>query len=115
MHKQAQYFVPQIETKIMNEGWASFWHKRILEALDLPQGPASGIHHAPYPSAAPLARRPQSLSCRHENLGGHRKALGQPEQAEEIEEFGPRKKTGKRKAFRSPRSGARLRRFCAVT
>ena len=21
----------------MNEGWASFWHKRILEALDLPQ------------------------------------------------------------------------------
>jgi len=37
VHEQAQYFVPQIETKIMNEGWASFWHKRILEALDLPQ------------------------------------------------------------------------------
>lgn len=38
VHEQAQYFIPQIETKIMNEGWASFWHKRILEALDLPQG-----------------------------------------------------------------------------
>ncbi|HEU4771933.1 MAG TPA: SpoVR family protein, partial [Candidatus Udaeobacter sp.] len=38
VHKQAQYFVPQIETKIMNEGWASFWHKRIVDALDLPQG-----------------------------------------------------------------------------
>src|SRR5215468_5478696 len=34
VHEQAQYFIPQIETKIMNEGWASFWHKRILEALD---------------------------------------------------------------------------------
>jgi stage V sporulation protein R len=38
VHEQAQYFIPQIETKIMNEGWASFWHKHILEALDLPQG-----------------------------------------------------------------------------
>ncbi len=37
VHEQAQYFVPQIETKIMNEGWASFWHKRLMEALDLPQ------------------------------------------------------------------------------
>ncbi|MFQ5849959.1 MAG: SpoVR family protein [Candidatus Binatia bacterium] len=38
VHEEAQYFIPQLETKIMNEGWASFWHKRILEALDLPQG-----------------------------------------------------------------------------
>src|SRR3989344_2911083 len=37
VHEQAQYFIPQIETKIMNEGWASFWHKRIFEALDPPQ------------------------------------------------------------------------------
>jgi stage V sporulation protein R len=37
VHEQAQYFIPQIETKIMNEGWASFWHKRILDTLDLPQ------------------------------------------------------------------------------
>jgi stage V sporulation protein R len=37
IHEEAQYFIPQIETKIMNEGWASFWHKRILESLDLPQ------------------------------------------------------------------------------
>jgi stage V sporulation protein R len=33
---ETRYFVPQIETKIMNEGWASFWHHRILEGLDLP-------------------------------------------------------------------------------
>jgi stage V sporulation protein R len=37
VHEEAQYFIPQIETKIMNEGWASYWHKRILEALDLPE------------------------------------------------------------------------------
>jgi stage V sporulation protein R len=38
VHEEAQYFIPQIETKIMNEGWASFWHKRILDTLELPQG-----------------------------------------------------------------------------
>jgi stage V sporulation protein R len=36
VHEQARYFVPQIETKIMNEGWASYWHHRILNDLDLP-------------------------------------------------------------------------------
>ncbi len=35
-HEEAQYFLPQIETKIMNEGWASFWHQKILESLELP-------------------------------------------------------------------------------
>jgi stage V sporulation protein R len=29
------YFWPQIETKIMNEGWASYWHIRIMRELDL--------------------------------------------------------------------------------
>jgi stage V sporulation protein R len=27
---EAYYFVPQAQTKIMNEGWASFWHSRIM-------------------------------------------------------------------------------------
>ena len=35
--KEAKYFIPQIETKIMNEGWASFWHHRILNELNLDQ------------------------------------------------------------------------------
>ncbi len=29
------YFWPQIETKIMNEGWATYWHLRIMRELDL--------------------------------------------------------------------------------
>lgn len=35
--EEAQYFIPQIETKIMNEGWASYWHYTIMNALALPQ------------------------------------------------------------------------------
>jgi len=31
------YFLPQIETKIINEGWASYWHRTIMHNLDLPQ------------------------------------------------------------------------------
>lgn len=33
---ETRYFLPQIETKIMNEGWASYWHYRILSQLSLP-------------------------------------------------------------------------------
>ncbi|HFD15837.1 MAG TPA: stage V sporulation protein R, partial [Rhodospirillales bacterium] len=35
--EEARYFIPQMETKIMNEGWASFWHHRIMHALELPE------------------------------------------------------------------------------
>jgi stage V sporulation protein R len=28
------YFLPQMQTKIMNEGWASYWHSRILREMD---------------------------------------------------------------------------------
>jgi stage V sporulation protein R len=27
---EAHYFVPQMQTKIMNEGWASYWHSRMM-------------------------------------------------------------------------------------
>ncbi|KAF0247956.1 MAG: hypothetical protein FD167_2643 [bacterium] len=35
IHQEMEYFVPQMQTKIMNEGWASFWHARIMRELDL--------------------------------------------------------------------------------
>ncbi|WP_117170784.1 SpoVR family protein [Paraliobacillus sediminis] len=35
MREEMLYFWPQLETKIMNEGWASYWHQRILRSLDL--------------------------------------------------------------------------------
>jgi len=36
--EEAYYFLPQIQTKIMNEGWASFWHYTITHKLNLPDG-----------------------------------------------------------------------------
>lgn len=35
--KESIYFMCQIETKIINEGWASFCHYEILKLLELPQ------------------------------------------------------------------------------
>lgn len=35
VREESLYFVPQMQTKIMNEGWASFWHMRIMRELDL--------------------------------------------------------------------------------
>jgi len=33
VRKLAQYFYPQRQTKVMNEGWATFWHYTILNKL----------------------------------------------------------------------------------
>ncbi len=36
--RETEYFLPQMETKIMNEGWASYTHYNILKELNLPDG-----------------------------------------------------------------------------
>jgi stage V sporulation protein R len=36
VHEETEYFVPQMQTKVMNEGWASYWHARIMRELNLP-------------------------------------------------------------------------------
>ena len=33
VRKTAQYFYPQRQTKVMNEGWATFWHYTLLNTL----------------------------------------------------------------------------------
>jgi stage V sporulation protein R len=33
IRQQSRYFMPQRRTKIMNEGWAAFWHIKIMERL----------------------------------------------------------------------------------
>jgi len=36
VRQEQLYFLPQMQTKIMNEGWASYWHYKIMnEVLDL--------------------------------------------------------------------------------
>lgn len=35
IREEMLYFWPQLETKIMNEGWATYWHQRIMREMDL--------------------------------------------------------------------------------
>lgn len=35
VRQEMAYFLPQMQTKILNEGWASYWHERIMGELDL--------------------------------------------------------------------------------
>lgn len=56
VRQEMLYFWPQMETKIMNEGWASYFHARIMRALDLTDAEAVDfarmhagvIHPSPY-------------------------------------------------------------------
>lgn len=98
VHEEAQYFIPQIETKIMNEGWASFWHKRILEELDLPQGLHLEflVRHAQVLRPTPGGLNPYHVGMKvWEDI---EKRWTHPS-AEEEKEFGPRKKSAQEKLF----------------
>ncbi|HAG12166.1 MAG TPA: stage V sporulation protein R [Desulfotomaculum sp.] len=35
IRQEMLYFWPQMETKVMNEGWATYWHLKIMRELDL--------------------------------------------------------------------------------
>jgi len=98
VHEQAQYFVPQIETKIMNEGWASFWHKRILEALDLPQELHLEfiVRHTQVLRPSPGSLNPYHVGMKvWEDI---EKRWNHPSKAD-IDEFGPRKQNANDKLF----------------
>jgi stage V sporulation protein R len=48
IRKEAYYFAPQAQTKIMNEGWASYWHSTIMtqKALDASEVIDFADHHS---------------------------------------------------------------------
>jgi stage V sporulation protein R len=98
VHEQSQYFIPQIETKIMNEGWASFWHKRILETLELPQNLHLEflVRHAQVLRPAPGGLNPYHVGMKiWENI---EKRWDHPS-AEDEKEYGRRNKSGAEKLF----------------
>lgn len=98
VHEEAQYFIPQMETKIMNEGWASFWHKRILEALDLPQSLRLEfmVRHNQVLSPIPGGINPYHLGFKvWEDI---EKRWDQPTPEDE-KEYGRRNKTGREKLY----------------
>lgn len=63
VREEALYFQPQAQTKIMNEGWASFWHARMMQH-DL-VGPDEVVHfcktHAGVVGATPGRLNPYKL------------------------------------------------------
>jgi stage V sporulation protein R len=61
---ESLYFWPQIRTKVMNEGWASFWHYRILHDLELPDE-----YHIPFLKTHNAVLRPWGLKINPYHLG----------------------------------------------
>ena len=59
VREEAYYFAPQGRTKIMNEGWASFWHSRIMTERALTDGEV--IDYADHHSAT-VAPHPGQLN-----------------------------------------------------
>lgn len=64
VHEESLYFMPQIRTKVMNEGWASFWHYKILHDLELPDE-----YHLPFLKTHNLVLRPWGLRINPYHLG----------------------------------------------
>lgn len=40
VREETLYFWPQLTTKILNEGWATFWHLRLMRAMELEEAEA---------------------------------------------------------------------------
>ena len=63
VRKVAQYFYPQRQTQVMNEGWATFWHHRLLNTMYDDGYLTDGMmiewlkSHTNGPSASPNRRR----------------------------------------------------------
>ncbi|TDJ62562.1 MAG: SpoVR family protein [Proteobacteria bacterium] len=97
-HEQAQFFIPQIETKIMNEGWASYWHHYLMNSLDLPEGLHMEflVHHNQVVRPHPGSINPYHLGFKlwHEI----RRSYDEPT-PEEIEKYGEPDKSGTEKIF----------------
>lgn len=56
---EAYYFAPQAQTKIMNEGWASYWHSTIMTRQGL--DPADVVNYADHHSGT-MASSPTRLN-----------------------------------------------------
>lgn len=64
VREESIYFWPQIRTKVMNEGWASFWHYRICHDLEL-----DDELHLPFLKTHNAVLRPWGLKINPYHLG----------------------------------------------
>jgi stage V sporulation protein R len=60
---EAYYFAPQAQTKIMNEGWASYWHSTIMTRQGLTAGEVINYcdHHSGTMASSPTQLNPYKL------------------------------------------------------
>jgi stage V sporulation protein R len=60
---EAYYFAPQAQTKIMNEGWASYWHSTIMTRQGLTPGDVVNYcdHHSGTMASSPARLNPYKL------------------------------------------------------
>lgn len=66
IREESLYFYPQIETKIINEGWATFCHSRIMRELDLTDAEAVdfAVMHSQVVQPAKLQLNPYYLGVK---------------------------------------------------
>ena len=63
LREEAYYFLPQRLSKIMNEGWASYWHSKIMseKALDADEVVDFADHHAGIMAMSPQQINPYKI------------------------------------------------------
>lgn len=63
IREESLYFVPQRQTKIMNEGWASYWHSHIMTRYSLEDGELIDYadHHSGTLATSPGRLNPYKL------------------------------------------------------
>ncbi|MCP5464903.1 MAG: SpoVR family protein [Deltaproteobacteria bacterium] len=63
VRKEAYYFAPQAQTKIMNEGWASYWHSTIMtkKALEDSEVIDFADHHSGTVAMSPQRLNPYKI------------------------------------------------------
>ena len=63
IRKEAYYFAPQAQTKVMNEGWASFWHSKMMTQKILTAGEVIDYadHHSGTVATQPGQLNPYKL------------------------------------------------------
>ena len=63
IREEAYYFLPQAQTKIMNEGWATYWHSRIMTEKVLRDDEIIDYadHHSGTLRGSPLSINPYKL------------------------------------------------------
>ncbi len=83
---EAYYFAPQAQTKIMNEGWASYWHSTIMTRRELERRRSDRLLRPPLRHAGQFARPAESLQAGHRAVPRHRRALEQGRFGKEYDE-----------------------------